>query len=129
MAVSESWSVWAMPPPGPLADALQDEIDALARRFPDAPNFPPHVTLIGGFEAGEAEARAVLRALAAKLQVRRYFNERHVAWPSQVQHVLAAPLLQPYRLTLDRVASGAIFHQCVFVLCAADDATMQVMAA
>ena len=36
------------------------------------------------------------------------------------------PLLQPYRIAFDRVACGAIFHQCVYVLCATEAATMQV---
>lgn len=66
---TEPWSIWAMPPPGPLAQALAAEINDLAERYLDAPRFPPHVTLIGGFDATEAEARAALHALAAKLQV------------------------------------------------------------
>lgn len=50
------------------------------------------------------------------------FHSAHHSPPS-----CALPPLfsQPYRITLDRAASGAIFHQCVYVLCATDAATMQ----
>jgi hypothetical protein len=34
--------------------------------------------------------------------------------------------MQPYRISFDRVATGARFHQCVFVLCKRDADTMQV---
>lgn len=37
--------------------------------------------------------------------------------------------MQPYRVSFDRVACGAAFHQCVYVLCATDAATMQAGAA
>jgi hypothetical protein len=36
------------------------------------------------------------------------------------------PLLQPYCIAFDRVACGSIFHQCVYVLCEAGEATLQV---
>ena len=37
--------------------------------------------------------------------------------------------VQPYRISFDRVSSGAIFHQCVYVLCGAEAATMAAGAA
>lgn len=36
--------------------------------------------------------------------------------------------LQPYRISFDRVSSGSIFHQCVYVLCSTEADTMQARA-
>jgi hypothetical protein len=56
-------SVWLMPDdPAPWA-AL---IDALAAAHA-GPRFPPHLTLIGGLDLGEDDARARLRATAAAI--------------------------------------------------------------
>ena len=54
---------------GPLAEQLAAEIERLADRFPDAPRFPPHVTLVGGVEMGEQEILSAARQLAARLKV------------------------------------------------------------
>lgn len=68
--------------------------------MPDAPPFQPHVTLLGGIAAAEGDVLQRAQALARQLK--------------------------PYRISFDRVACGAIFHQCVYVLCRTDADAMQV---
>lgn len=34
-------------------------------------------------------------------------------------------LLQPYRIKFDKPGYGSIYHQCVYMLCHQDDATMK----
>lgn len=100
--IVNSYSLWVMPR-GPLADKLHGEIRGLVARTPGAPPVLPHVTLLGGIKSTEADVLARARQLAATLK--------------------------PYRITFDRVACGSIFHQCVYVLCKADEQTMQAGAA
>ncbi|KAL4420042.1 hypothetical protein ABPG77_007481 [Micractinium sp. CCAP 211/92] len=97
-----SYSIWVMPR-GSLADKLHAEIKGLAGRTPGAPVFQPHVTLLGGIQATEADVLHRAQQLAARLK--------------------------PYRITLDQVSCGSIFHQCVYVLCSTGAETMQAGAA
>ncbi|PSC67618.1 poly(A) RNA polymerase GLD2 [Micractinium conductrix] len=98
----KSYSLWAMPR-GPLADRLGSEIRALAAATPGAPPFAPHVTLLGGIRTTEADVLARAKRLAAELK--------------------------PYRVAFDRVSSGAVFHQCVYLLCRQEAETMAAGAA
>lgn len=97
-----SYSIWVMPR-GPLAEKLHAEIKGLAGRTSGAPVFQPHVTLLGGIHATEADVLRQAQELAARLK--------------------------PYRITLDRVSYGSIFHQCVYMLCGTGTDTMQAGAA
>jgi hypothetical protein len=114
--MTESFSLWLLPtgkslkkvtiafllglisPPslaGPLAARLQREIAYLASRPnapSDAPDFPPHVTLIGGVTRPKAEVLATAERLAGELA--------------------------PIDIAFDRVSAGQIFYQCVYVLAA-----------
>ena len=53
---------------GPLAQQLQQHIDAIAAEY-GAPSFEPHVTLLGGVRSAEAEVLSLAAELAARLQV------------------------------------------------------------
>ncbi|KAL4440633.1 hypothetical protein ABPG75_003634 [Micractinium tetrahymenae] len=101
-AQASSYSLWVMPR-GPLADKLHAEIKGLAGRTPGAHAFLPHVTLLGGIHTTQADVLQRAQQLAARLK--------------------------PYRITFDKVSYGAIFHQCVYVLCATDGDIMQAGAA
>lgn len=56
-------------PEGSLADKLHAEIKGLAGRTPGAPVFQPHVTLLGGIQATEADVLHRAQQLAARLKV------------------------------------------------------------
>lgn len=136
---------------GPLADKLHTEIKSLAGRTPGAPTFLPHVTLLGGIRATEADVLARAQQLAARLKVgwptpggvpskaevmdatfvrsARQTQARGIAANcSPAPRLLRmSPLhLQPCRISFDQVSYGAIFHQCVYVLCGTDADIMQV---
>lgn len=74
---------------GSLAARLQHEITHLASQA-DAPDFPPHVTLIGGVARPKDHVLATAERLAGELA--------------------------PVDIAFDRVAAGQIFHQCVYVM-------------
>lgn len=123
---------------GALASKLQAEIKWLATQVPEAPLFMPHVTLLGGIHAEEGAVLATAASLAKQLKVRQEANGQPVAMPGALQlvcsclmHFVRALLFvpQPYRITFDRVASGAFFHQCVYLLCQMDHGTLHVSAA
>ena len=118
----------------------------LAAAVPGAPAFLPHVTLLGGVQSTEAAMLERARALAGQLKVGKWQGwfsalqapQLHLqgtrtmlphppaSCPSQPQLCPPPPLLQPYRIAFDRVSCGTIFHQCVYVLCETEPATMQV---
>lgn len=54
---------------GPLAEKLAAQSKRLSASVPDAPQFPPHVTLIGGVKTSEADVLARAAALAQQLIV------------------------------------------------------------
>ena len=87
---------------GDLCNRLIKEIDLLACRpiLKDAPKFKPHVTLLGGIELSKSRVLSLTSQLASSLK--------------------------PFPIVLDRVSSGSIFHQCVYVLC---NETAQLMQA
>lgn len=57
-------------PAAPLSDKLHAEVRRLAAAVPDAPTFLPHVTLLGGVRATEADVLERARSLAGQLKVR-----------------------------------------------------------
>lgn len=91
-----SFSIWVQPKGRPQQD-LQSEIDRLAHEH-GAPSFQPHVTLLPNIHSDEA---TVLQN--AELLARR---------------------LEPYRINFEDLSCGSIFHQCVYLLCCQDTATL-----
>jgi hypothetical protein len=53
---------------GQFARELQQQIDGIAAEY-GAPSFEPHVTLLGGVHASEAQVLSVAAELAGRLQV------------------------------------------------------------
>ncbi|DBA86322.1 TPA: hypothetical protein ACH3X2_005557 [Trebouxia sp. C0005] len=94
--MSATYSIW-IEPKGPLAARLQKEINYLADPY-GGPTFPPHVTLVGGVNGPEEQIIECAKGLA--------------------------DTLQPYRIEFEHPAYGGIYHQCVYMLCHQDDATM-----
>ena len=142
---------------GPLAEKLHAEIKGLAGRTSGAPVFQPHVTLLGGIHATEADVLRQAQELAARLKVGPHRptplledgmmcalgvhpcmrHEPSLPRTHGIHLSSATPKLpplptpctlprQPYRITLDRVSYGSIFHQCVYMLCGTGTDTMQV---
>jgi hypothetical protein len=78
---------------GALASRLHLDIARLSARpdLPDAPVFDPHVTLLGGINRSKDDVLEITRNLASQMR--------------------------SFPIALDRVASGNIFHQCIYILC------------
>ncbi|KAG1676743.1 hypothetical protein FOA52_005032 [Chlamydomonas sp. UWO 241] len=93
----ESYSLWVVPG-GTQAAKLQLEIDTLREAHPGAPPFRAHVTVLSGI-SGPGEAAV---AKAAKV----------------------AAAVQPYYVSFVNVTRGAIYFQCIYLLCAKDAKTM-----
>ncbi|KAK4743702.1 hypothetical protein SAY87_010014 [Trapa incisa] len=84
-----AYSVWALPPEAEVAPRLRELMGALKSTF-GGPRFEPHVTVVGLIELTEEEAVKRLRA--------------------------ACDGLKAYTATVDRVATGTFFYQCVYLL-------------
>ncbi|KAG8385381.1 hypothetical protein BUALT_Bualt03G0037100 [Buddleja alternifolia] len=82
------YSVWALPPEE-LTPRLKKLMEGLRSEF-GGPQFEPHVTVVGAISLTESEARDK-------------FNK-------------ACEGLKAYNATVDRVATGTFFYQCVFLL-------------
>lgn len=65
---------------GPLAARLQQEIQQLAERVPDAPSFAPHLTLLGGIGKPREEVLQLTEQLASQLQVSHWVPRRSCGW-------------------------------------------------
>lgn len=100
--LTDNYSLWVLPPPGPLRQRLQAEIDALAEKY-GGPKFPAHVTVLPDIKQPRDQLLATAASLAAQLP--------------------------PYDITLLSVSCGAIYHQCVYLLCAKDVDTVAAAAA
>jgi Cyclic phosphodiesterase-like protein len=61
----------------------------------DAPEFFPHVTLVGGIEQPKDQVLTMAEELAS--------------------------ILNPIQIEFDKVAHGNIYHQCVYILCKATE--------
>jgi hypothetical protein len=81
---------------GTLATHLHREIIGLTKKIADAPEFFPHVTLIGGIEQPKDQVLKITEQLVSTLK-------------------------QPLQIEFEKVSSGDIFHQCVYILCKASD--------
>ncbi|CAK7350342.1 unnamed protein product [Dovyalis caffra] len=82
------YSVWASPPED-VAARLKKLMDGLRSEF-GGPQFQPHVTVVGAISLTEQDALGK-------------FNS-------------ACDGLQAYNATVDRVATGTFFYQCVYLL-------------
>ncbi|XP_051116679.1 cyclic phosphodiesterase-like [Andrographis paniculata] len=87
-AKGDVYSVWGLPPEE-LTPRLKRLMDGLRSEF-GGPQFEPHVTIVGAIRLTESEAREKLRT--------------------------ACEALKAYTATVDRVATGTFFYQCVFLL-------------
>ncbi|KAL6546457.1 hypothetical protein OROMI_022178 [Orobanche minor] len=82
------YSVWAMPPEE-LTPLLRKLMDGLRSEF-GGPQFEPHVTVVGATSLTESEAR----------------DRFHKACEG----------LEAYSASVEKVATGTFFYQCVFLL-------------
>ncbi|XP_057764247.1 cyclic phosphodiesterase-like [Salvia miltiorrhiza] len=84
----DTYSVWAFPPEE-LKPRLKKLMDGLRSEF-GGPEFEPHVTVVGAIKLTEKEARDMFHK--------------------------ACEGLKPYAATVEKVATGTFFYQCVFLL-------------
>lgn len=87
-ARKDVYSVWAFPPEE-LTPRLKKLMSGLRSEF-GGPEFEPHVTLVGAISLTESEARDRFKK--------------------------ACEGLKPYSATVEKVATGTFFYQCVFLL-------------
>ncbi|XP_043808431.1 cyclic phosphodiesterase isoform X2 [Manihot esculenta] len=88
VAQKHVYSVWAVPPED-VADRLKKLMDGLRSEF-GGPQFQPHVTVVGAIRLTEQDALEKFRS--------------------------ACDGLKAYTATVDRVATGIFFYQCVYLL-------------
>ena len=89
--MSETYSLWLVSDEDTDAYRTLDErISDYARSYPDAPDFEPHITLLGGIEAAEATVVERTRDLVAERD--------------------------PFDLDVSGVSCSTTTHQCVFLL-------------
>jgi hypothetical protein len=62
-------SLWLLPPPGPIYDQLQAQIDFLSDKYDGSASFYPHVTVVGSIPCESKEhAKFILRELTQNLK-------------------------------------------------------------
>jgi hypothetical protein len=84
----EVYSVWAIPPEH-ICDRLAKLMTTLGSEF-SGPHFDPHMTVVGAIELTPDDAVNKLRS--------------------------ACEGVKPFDVTVDRVAAGTFFYQCVYLL-------------
>ncbi|WJX53288.1 hypothetical protein P8452_39301 [Trifolium repens] len=84
----EVYSVWAIPPEH-ICDRLAKLMTTLGSEF-SGPHFEPHMTVVGAIELTPDDAVNKLRS--------------------------ACEGVKPFDVTVDRVAAGTFFYQCVYLL-------------
>lgn len=82
------YSVWALPPQD-VSDRVKKLMAGLRSEF-GGPEFEPHVTVVGAISLTESDARDKFRA--------------------------ACQGLKSYPATVEKIATGTFFYQCVFLL-------------
>ncbi len=91
--MTETYSLWLVPERGtPAYRRLDDLISDRSRSYPDAPDFDPHVTLLGGIDADEGGVSERTQALVRGCD--------------------------PFDLDFVDVSCSTTTHQCVFLLMA-----------
>ena len=101
-----NYSLWLEPTTSTYAPCAKFILD-VAHRHPEAPYFPPHVTLVGAFHASD-DRRATL-LLGRFLLGREFFSGATLAF-SSVDGGRRGP-----RIGLERVECGERRHQCVYI--------------
>lgn len=84
----EIYSVWAIPPED-VCDRLTSLMTTLGSEF-RGPHFEPHMTVVGAIELTPDDALNKLRS--------------------------ASEGVKAFQVTVDRVATGTFFYQCVYLL-------------
>lgn len=97
MTRQKTYSLW-LRPFGDLAFKLQQRIEKLSKKH-DTPRFEPHVTLLGGLQAGETELIHLTDTLASSLH--------------------------PFDLVLTRAGCRDAYYQSLFVHVEKDDALLK----
>ncbi|QCD84523.1 RNA ligase/cyclic nucleotide phosphodiesterase [Vigna unguiculata] len=100
MASEAVYSVWAIPPED-VAVRCANLMTALRSDF-GGPQFQPHITLVGAIKLTADDALAKLRS--------------------------ASQALRPFNVTVDRVATGTFFYQCVYLLLRPDPHLLETSA-
>ncbi|KAL9329470.1 hypothetical protein ACSQ67_004473 [Phaseolus vulgaris] len=100
MASQAVYSVWAIPPED-VAARFANLMTALRSDF-GGPHFQPHITLVGAIKLTADDALAKLRS--------------------------ASQALKPFHVTVDRVAAGTFFYQCVYLLLRPDPHLLEASA-
>jgi len=100
MASEAVYSVWAIPPED-VAARCANLMTALRSDF-SGPHFEPHITLVGAIKLTADDALAKLRS--------------------------ASQALKPFNVTVDRVAAGTFFYQCVYLLLRPDPHLLETSA-
>lgn len=89
--MSKEYSIWLVPNEDSETYSVLDEvISEYSQEYPDAPDFKPHVTVLGGLE----EDREII--------------EKHTQTLAEGQ--------EPLELTITAASSSVTNHQCVFLL-------------
>ncbi|KAK7318867.1 hypothetical protein RJT34_03574 [Clitoria ternatea] len=88
MANEAVYSVWAIPPQD-VSGRFTKLMSALRSEF-GGPHFEPHITVVGAIKLTPDDALNKLRS--------------------------ACEALKPFHVTVDRVATGTFFYQCVYLL-------------
>ncbi|BAT73578.1 hypothetical protein LR48_Vigan01g039500 [Vigna angularis] len=88
MASEAVYSVWAIPPED--VDVRCANVMTALRSDFGGPHFQPHITLVGAIKLTADDALAKIRS--------------------------ASQALRPFNVTVDRVATGTFFYQCVYLL-------------
>ncbi|KAL2343237.1 hypothetical protein Fmac_004522 [Flemingia macrophylla] len=94
------YSVWAIPPED-VSGRCSNLMSALRSEF-GGPTFQPHITVVGAIKLAPDDALKKLRS--------------------------ACEAILPFRVTVDRVAAGTFFYQCVFLLLRPDPLLLETSA-
>lgn len=84
---------------GPLFDKLNAEVRRLAATVPDGPHFLPHVTLLGGIAATEADVLSRAATLAKQLQVGGACSVHRAVTSRAFIRLTTHPLRAPFLLS------------------------------
>lgn len=100
MANQAVYSVWAIPPED-VGARCANLMTTLRSEF-GGPHFHPHITVVGAIKLTPEDAVTKLRS--------------------------ACQALRPFHVTVDRVAAGSFFYQCVYLLLRPDPHLLETSA-
>lgn len=109
------FSVWLVPRASPVKTCLSETIQHFSTKL-NAPNFPPHCTLVGDTKADAADTVAGAKLISSKLKAGApnavLKNTSGVA-----RHWLGIWLVQKFYIRFPDVSTSSTYFQCVFLLC------------